>query len=83
MTREGDVVSSYRLVRKIGEGGMGAVYEAAHTRIKNKRAAVKVLHPQYKKHAEAIARFEREAEATASIEHEGIVDIYALSQKAV
>ena len=76
MIRPGDVVGNYRLVRKIGEGGMGAVYEAVHTGIKTKRAAVKVLHARFTDHTEAIARFEREAEAAASVNHEGIIDIY-------
>jgi serine/threonine-protein kinase len=82
MPQEGDVVSQYRLLRKIGEGGMGAVYEAVHTRIRSKRAAVKVLHHRFANDPSTIARFEREAEAAAAIGHEGIIDIYDLGQAA-
>ena len=77
----GDVIDGkYRLVRLIGEGGMGAVYEATHARIRSKRAAVKILHPGLADNYEVIARFEREAEAAAAVGHEGIIDVYDLGQ---
>ena len=61
----GDVIEGkYRLVRLIGEGGMGAVFEAVHVHIPSKRAAVKVLRPELAANTELIARFER-AEALA------------------
>ncbi len=78
MPRVGDTVSQYRLVRQIGQGGMGVVYEAVHLRIRSKRAAIKLLSPEAAGNPESIARFEREAEAAAAIGHEGIVDIYDL-----
>ena len=43
MARVGDFIGQYRLVRQIGEGGMDSVYEAAHTRIRSKRAAGRAL----------------------------------------
>ena len=78
MPREGDIVSQYTLVRKIGQGGMGAVYEAVQIRIKSKRAAIKILHQDFANDPASIARFEREAEAAAAVGHEGIVDVYDL-----
>ncbi|MBN1770703.1 MAG: protein kinase [Deltaproteobacteria bacterium] len=74
--RTGQTIDSkYRLTRMLGEGGMGAVYEAHHTII-NRRCAVKFLHPEIAANAEAVARFVREAQAAASIRHKGIVEVY-------
>jgi len=80
MLKEGDIVGSYQLVRQLGQGAMGAVFEAVHTRIRNKRAAVKLLRSDLVAYPTAFARFEREAEAAASIGHEGIIDVYDYGQ---
>ena len=65
-------VGRYRLLRKIGEGGMGAVYEAEHTRLR-KRVALKVLPPAVARDGQAVARFEREMQAVGRLDHPGIV----------
>ncbi|MFO0680898.1 MAG: hypothetical protein U0234_02550 [Sandaracinus sp.] len=49
----------YRIVRKLGEGGMGTVWEGVHERLQ-KRVAIKTLHPTIASHPEAVARFVRE-----------------------
>jgi serine/threonine protein kinase len=67
---------SYTIVRPIGEGGMGKVYEARHTRIGSKRFAIKMLHPEYARQSEVISRFQREAEAAATIRSPHVVDVY-------
>ncbi len=67
---------TYTIVRVIGEGGMGRVYEARHTRIGSKRFAVKMLHPEYTRQAEVISRFQREAEAAAAIQSPNVVGVY-------
>src|SRR6187401_2236665 len=51
----------------IGEGGMGRVYRARHTRIAQKQFALKVVRPEYTRNSEVIARFRREAEAAACV----------------
>jgi serine/threonine-protein kinase len=61
----------YFIERLIGEGGMGAVYQANHTHM-HKRLAVKVLHPEMSRMPEVVARFEREAMAAAHIEHPNV-----------
>ena len=61
----------YRVERLIGEGGMGAVYQAEHMHMR-KRLAVKVLHPEMSRLPEVVARFEREAMAAAHIEHPNV-----------
>jgi serine/threonine protein kinase len=53
--------STYRLERLVGTGGMGAVYEAVHTRLGEKRFAVKMLHPAIAQDAEVFRRFRQEA----------------------
>jgi serine/threonine-protein kinase len=67
---------TYRVVRIIGEGGMGRVYEARHTRLTNKRFAVKMLHAEYARQADVVARFQREAEAASGIAHPNVLDVY-------
>jgi hypothetical protein len=67
---------TYSVERILGEGGMGRVYRARHTRIAQKHVAVKVLHPEYVRNAEVLARFQREAEAAASISHPNVVALY-------
>ncbi|MFO0684360.1 MAG: serine/threonine-protein kinase [Sandaracinus sp.] len=64
----------YRVVRKLGEGGMGAVYEGEHLLIK-KRVAIKLLHPQFASSGEIVARFHQEALAATAIGHEHIVEV--------
>ncbi len=62
----------YRIERLLGEGGMGAVYQAEHV-LMRKRMAIKVLHPEMTRLPEVVARFEREAMAAAHIDHPHVV----------
>jgi eukaryotic-like serine/threonine-protein kinase len=62
----------YKIERLLGEGGMGAVYQAEHT-LMRKRMAIKVLHPEMTRLPEVVARFEREAMAAAHIDHPHVV----------
>ncbi len=64
----------YLITRKVGQGGMGAVYEATHTLI-GKRVAVKVLLDKYARREALVARLEQEARLASSIGHEHIIDI--------
>lgn len=64
----------YRLVRKLGEGGMGIVYEAEHMDL-GKRLAVKLLQPTYASNRDILKRFQQEARAACRIGHPGIVDV--------
>ena len=64
----------YRVERLLGTGGMGAVYEAEHIEI-GKKVALKVLHPQYSRQADLVARFRREARAASKVGHPNIVDV--------
>ena len=67
---------AYQITRLVGEGGMGRVYEARHLRLKQRRFAVKVLHPELARDPEIVARFQREAESASSIGHPNVVDVY-------
>jgi serine/threonine-protein kinase len=69
----------YELVRLLGEGGMGAVYEAQHKLI-GRRLAVKFLHPQYATSPDVVTRFHREAQAAARIGHENIIEVTDMGQ---
>jgi serine/threonine-protein kinase len=74
----GEIVDEkYRIVRLIGEGGMGAVYEGENVRI-HRRVAIKVLHSGVAETAEAVQRFEREAQAAGRIGSEHIVEVLDL-----
>jgi len=64
----------YEIVRRIGEGGMGAVYEARHSII-GKRVAIKVLLEKFLENEEFIARLLQEARLASSIGHQNIVDV--------
>ncbi len=79
MLAEGQIIGNYRIVRKLGEGGMGAVFEAVHQEI-GRRAAVKVLHPQFAQNAQVATRFLNEAKAANLIEHPGVVEIFEFSR---
>jgi serine/threonine protein kinase len=69
----------YRVLRLLGEGGMGAVYEAEHTVI-GRRVAVKVLHAQFASESKVVKRFVNEARAAAMIGHPNILDCTDLGQ---
>ena len=69
-----DVIGPYRVIHKLGEGGMGTVYEAVHNTIE-RRVALKVLHPAYAQNRDVAARFINEARAVNIVDHPGIVQI--------
>jgi len=66
---------NFTLLRELGRGAIGVVYEAVHKTLK-RRAAVKVLRSGFDRHAEARDRFRREAYATAKVRHPNIVEIF-------
>ena len=69
--------AKYRVVRRIGEGGMGTVYEGENSRI-GRRVAIKVLHAQVAAMPEFVERFEREARAAARIGSPYVCDVLDL-----
>jgi eukaryotic-like serine/threonine-protein kinase len=76
----GQVVDGkYRIVRLLGQGAMGAVFEGENTRIK-RRVAIKVLHAEVAAKKDLVDRFEREAQAAGRIGSEHIVDILDLGE---
>ena len=75
-----DLVGSYRITRKIGEGGMGAVYEGEHIHL-GTRAAIKVLLPELSANPEAIKRFVNEARAASELKHPRIVTVHECAQR--
>ena len=64
---------THEVVRKIGQGGMGSVYEAVHKRLRNQRFAIKVLHAKMVENKKIFARFQREAEIATAVGHPNIV----------
>jgi serine/threonine-protein kinase len=82
MLSTGEIIDGkYRIVRLLGEGGMGAVYEGENTRI-HRKVAIKVLHSGVAEQGEAVARFEREAQAAGRIGSEHIVEVLDLGTLA-
>jgi serine/threonine-protein kinase len=75
----GQSLLHYRIVEKIGEGGMGVVWKAADTTL-NRDVAIKVLPPGLAQDSERLARFEREAKVLASLNHANIASIYGLHE---
>ncbi|MBL8684250.1 MAG: serine/threonine protein kinase [Myxococcales bacterium] len=71
---EGTTFGAYRIVRPLGAGGMGQVYEGAH-RTLGKRVAIKTLLPAMASLPEVTARFVQEAEVIAKIEHPNVVSV--------
>ena len=71
----GTTVGPYEIVSQLGQGGMGAVYRARDTRL-DREVAVKVLLRNLAEDADALARFEREAKAVASLSHPNILAIH-------
>lgn len=69
------LANSYHIVRLLGEGGMGRVYEAQHTRLGNRKLAVKLLHDDMARQPDILTRFEREAEAASTINHPNVVEV--------
>ena len=69
------LANRYRLVERLGQGGMGIVYKGEHIRI-HRPTAIKVLNAELSNNPEFIARFEREAEMASRIKHPNAVDIY-------
>jgi serine/threonine-protein kinase len=75
----GEAVGHYRIVEKIGEGGMGVVYRALDTRLR-RTVAIKVLRPEIATNPARVARFEREARLLAALSHPNIGAIHGLEE---
>ena len=75
----GTRLGPYEITAQIGEGGMGEVYRATDTKLK-RQVAIKVLPASVAGDAERLARFQREAEVLASLNHPNIAAIYGLEE---
>lgn len=75
----GTRIGPYRIERKLGQGGMGAVYEAIHETIE-RRVAIKVLNPQLAQNADVAVRFINEARAVNLVNHPGLVQVSDFGQ---
>ncbi len=75
----GKKISHYNVTEKLGAGGMGEVYRATDTKL-NRDVALKVLPEEFARDADRMARFKREAQVLASLNHPNIASIYGLEE---
>ena len=73
-------IGDFRIVREIGRGGMGVVYEAEQVSMR-RRVALKVLYPAITFSARAVERFRREAQAAGRVHHTNIVPVFAMGEE--
>ena len=75
-------IAHYRIVSKLGEGGMGAVYCATDTKL-NRDVAIKVLPEAFAADPDRLARFTREAQVLAGLNHPNIATIHGVEDRAI
>ena len=75
-----ETISHYRIIRKLGAGGMGEVWRARDTRL-NREVAIKVVPASFANDADRLLRFEQEARATSALNHPNIVTIHELGER--
>jgi serine/threonine protein kinase/WD40 repeat protein/Tfp pilus assembly protein PilF len=73
-------LGDYRILRVIGEGGMGVVYEAEHESLKS-RVALKVMHPRFRADRTSLRRFQTEARSAARLHHTNIVPVFDFGEQ--
>jgi tRNA A-37 threonylcarbamoyl transferase component Bud32/tetratricopeptide (TPR) repeat protein len=75
----GENVGAYRIVEKLGQGGMATVYKAYHPAL-DRYVAIKVMHPAFMEDPNFLARFQREARIVAKLDHAHIIPIYDFAE---